>query len=327
MKQNLIHLAQEFIQIEANAIAEISKQLDTPFNREQFTKAVGLITGCKGKIVFCGMGKSGHICYKLASTFSSIGIPSVFLHPAESVHGDLGLLDEKDVLIFISYSGETAELSIPLKYASRKNIPMIALTGDGQSTLAVYSTVVLTTTISKEACPYNLAPTASTTAALVLGDALGLVSAEQKGYSAERFAEIHPAGSLGLRLTMVKDVMASKDLVATANETDTVKSLIGKMTHGHVRGVAAVLNPTGNLIGAVTDGDIRRLLERDQVDLNAPVSTLMSKTPKVIAPTSLVEQAVTIMEEFKIQSLFVVDESKKLLGLVHVQDVLKAKTR
>ena len=318
MDKTLIQLAQQFIQIEANAIAEVSSQLD-----EHFNQAVQLITQCKGKVIFCGIGKSGHIGYKLSSTFSSIGIPSLFLHPSEGVHGDLGVLDEKDILVFISYSGETPELAIPLKYASRKKIPVIAITGKAESTLGKYSNIILKTSVSKEACPFNLAPTASTTAALVMGDALGLVCATQKGYSAEKFAEIHPAGSLGLKLTMVQDRMTKKSQMAIATADETMKSLLSKMSHSHIRGVAAIVDAQEKLIGAVTDGDIRRFLEKSQVDLNQPVQALMSKNPKTLAPTDLVEHAVSIMEEFKIQSLFVVDATKTVLGLIHIQDVLR----
>ncbi len=321
-KQDLISLAREFIQVEANAINEVAQQLD-----QSFIRAVELIVGCKGKIVFCGIGKSGHICYKLSSTFSSIGIPSVFLHPSEGVHGDLGLLDEKDVLVFISYSGKTAELGIPLKYASRKKIPVIAITGGKDSLLAQHSDVVLMTAISKEACPFNLAPTASTTAALVVGDALGLVCAIQKGYSAERFAEIHPAGSLGLRLTTVGELMYPPEQVPAAHENSPIQGLISKMTHGSVRGVAAVVDESGKLIGSVTDGDIRRFLETSNVDLTLPVSSLMAKDPKSISAEVLVEEALAMMEEFNLRFLFVINEKQQLLGLLHINSILKKKVR
>ncbi len=317
-----IDLAREFIKIEANAIEEVSKQLD-----ESFSRAVEMISACKGKVVFCGIGKSGHIANKLSSTFSSIGIPSVFLHPSEGVHGDLGLLDEKDILIFISFSGETAELGIPLKYAARKKIPMIAITGGRNSTLAKHANTVLMTEISKEACPFNLAPTASTTAALVLGDALGLVAAKAKGYSAEKFAEIHPAGSLGLRLTMVQDLMQPVDKIATVLGSDTIKTLLAKMTHSSIRGVAAVVDANHKLLGSVTDGDIRRFLEKASVDLNQKVETLMNPKPKSLLPIELVEKAISLMEEHKIQSVFIADQNHKLLGLLHIQSILGQKFR
>ena len=191
MASENVQLARQYIEIESKAIQELSSQLDS-----RFDQAVELLKKTTGKVVFCGIGKSGHICKKLSSTFSSIGMPSVFLHPSESIHGDLGLLGEGDLLIFISYSGESFELTLPLQFAARKKIPVISITGNPESALAKHSQVVLTTKISQEACPFNLAPTASTTAALVLGDVLGLVAASKKGYSAEKFAQIHPAGIL-----------------------------------------------------------------------------------------------------------------------------------
>jgi len=316
MSANLVTLAQDFIKIEAQAIQHISNLLDEKNNAKAFHEAVNLIVNGRGKLVFCGIGKSGHIAAKLASTFSSVGIPALYLHPSE-----------KDVLFFISYSGETAELSIPLKFAARKKIPVISLTGNMASTLAKHSTVVLNTSVPKEACPYNLAPTASTTAALVMGDALGLVCAMQKGYSADKFAEIHPAGNLGLRLMMVKELMSDAKQVPTVHANENIKNLISKMTHGTVRGAAAVVDAAGKLVGTVSDGDIRRFLEQDVVDLKAPVSMVMSNNPKTIRSTDLVEQALAKLEEFKIQFLFVVEDSGQFVGLVHVNSILGKKLR
>jgi arabinose-5-phosphate isomerase len=199
------------------------------------------------------------------------------------------------------------------------------LTSNHQSTLAQHSTVVLNTSVPKEACPYNLAPTASTTAALVMGDALGLVCAMQKGYSADKFADIHPSGNLGLRLMMVKQLMADAKQVPTVHANENIKSLISKMTHGSVRGAAAVVDAAGKLVGTVSDGDIRRFLEQDAVDLKAPVSMVMSNNPKTIRSTDLIEQALAKLEEFKIQFLFVVEDSGQFVGLVHVNSILGKK--
>jgi arabinose-5-phosphate isomerase len=318
MKSDRIALARSYIQIESNAIQEVSAQLG-----ENFNQAVDLIAKCTGKVVFCGIGKSGHIGNKLSATFSSIGIPSLFLHASESMHGDLGVLASNDILLFISYSGETSELTVPLKFAARKKIPIISMTGKLDSTLAKHSQVVLSISISKEACPYNLAPTASTTAALVMGDALGLVAAHEKGYSPEKFAENHPSGMLGLRLTQIQDLMWKEKDIAVMHEADTVKTLLSKMTHAKVRGVAAVVDANSILQGVVTDGDIRRFFERPDAALTQTVSSVMSKNPKTLSPLELVENAISIMEEFKIQSLLVTDSNRKLLGLIHVQNILK----
>ena len=322
MASENVQLARQYIEIESKAIQELSSQLDS-----RFDQAVELLQKTTGKVVFCGIGKSGHICKKLSSTFSSIGMPSVFLHPSESIHGDLGLLGEGDLLIFISYSGESFELTLPLQFAARKKIPVISITGNPESALAKHSQVVLTTKISQEACPFNLAPTASTTAALVLGDVLGLVAASKKGYSAEKFAQIHPAGILGLRLTMVQSVMCPLNQIATVERHETIKNLIPKMTHGKIRGVAAVVGPSQSLLGAVTDGDIRRFFEKPNVSLDQKVEELMSSKPKTIPSDALVEQALTMMEEHKIQSLFVMNHEKpeQVVGLIHIQHILKEK--
>jgi arabinose-5-phosphate isomerase len=320
--KDFISAGKRYIQIELDAINALMDQMD-----EHFNQAVRIIADCKGKVVFCGIGKSGHICNKLSSTFSSIGIPSIFLHPAESAHGDLGVLDKNDILICISYSGESDELVLPIRYAARNNIPMIALTGNLLSTLARNATVAVSTRIPKEACPYNLAPTASTTVSLVMGDALGLVAAIEKGYTEETFAKIHPAGSLGIRLTKVKDLMVPVSGFAIAAPSDQLKTVISKMTAQKIRGIAAIVDSNQHLIGALTDGDLRRFFERDQLDFHQSVDNLMNDSPKTILPNELVENALAKMEQFNIQSLFVCDESGKILGAIHIQNILKDKTK
>jgi arabinose-5-phosphate isomerase len=320
-----VKLAQKYIEIEKQAVRELMHRLNDARVAQAFDLAVKRITECQGKVVFCGIGKSGHVGVKLSSTFSSIGIPSVFLHPSEGVHGDLGLLDSKDVVIFISYSGETKELAIPLQFATRKSIPIIAMTGGLESSLARCAQIVLDVSVSKEACPFNLAPTASTTTAMVLGDALGLVCAEEKGYSPEKFAEIHPAGNLGLRLTKVRDVMMGLDQVPKALENDSIKSLLSKMTHGSVRGMAAILNRSGKLVGVVSDGDLRRYLERDQIDLMVEVKTMMTLQPKTIAEDALIEEALVMMERGKIRFLMATDSAGELKGLIEINAILRGK--
>lgn len=318
--------AQRVLETEAKAILDLKNRLD--YN---FEKAVELMFSCTGKVVVTGMGKSGHIGRKLAATLSSTGTPSFYVHPAESSHGDLGMVTKQDVLIAISYSGETRELGSVIAYCSRKNIPMIAMTGGLKSSLAQASQSVLDVSVSREACPLGLAPTASTTATLAMGDALAMTLHVRRGFRAEDFAEFHPGGSLGTRLLLrVKDVMHSGEALPIVPLQCSLREVVSKMTGKEVRGVAGVIDGEGTLVGVVTDGDLRRRLEKSADPLNGVAEDLMSRHPKTVDSNEMAERALFLMEQFAIQVLFVVDVSvnpHRPVGILHLQDLLKAKIR
>ncbi len=316
--------AKRVLEIEAQAILDLKDRLD-----ESFEKAVELLCECKGKVVVAGMGKSGHVGRKLAATLSSTGTPSLFLHPAESSHGDLGVVAEGDCLVVISYGGGSQELQDLLTYATRKGLSLIAMTGNQNSDLAKAATVSLDIKVKEEACPLKLAPTSSSTVSLALGDALAMAALKKKGFREEDFAEYHPGGKLGRRLlTRVSDLMHDNGGLPVVSENDSMRVIVGKMTGSHVRGVAGVVDSEGFLKGVITDGDIRRHLEKNQNPLEAEVSELMSTRPKTIDKNELAVKALFIMEQFSIQSLFVVDsESNKPVGLIHLQDLIRAKIR
>ncbi len=319
-----IEEARRVLKIEAESILELIDRLD-----DKFEKAVDLVCSCEGKLVVAGMGKSGHVGRKIAATLSSTGTPAVFLHPAESSHGDLGLVSENDSLLVISYGGGSQELNDLITFATRKGIPLIAMTGNPESQLAKASTVTLDISVKQEACPLKLAPTSSSTATLALGDALAMAALKKKGFKEEDFAEFHPGGKLGRRLlTRVRDIMHDNGGLPVVKDTDTMVTVVGTMTGGDVRGVAGVTNSDGQLIGVITDGDIRRNLEKNKNPLDSSVKDLMSSQPKTIDPNELAVKALFIMEQFSIQSLFVVNpENQKPEGLIHLQDLIKAKIR
>ena len=315
------------LEIEARAIDHLRKKLD-----QSFVKAVDVLEACKGKVVITGMGKSGHVGRKIASTMSSTGTPAVFLHPAESSHGDLGMIANDDVIIAISYGGEAHELQDILKYTARKGIPLIGITGKPQSTLSKSATVFLDVGIEEEACPLGLAPTASSTATLALGDALAMCLIKRRGFKEEDFAEFHPGGSLGRRLlTRVEDVMHGGDTLPIVKGETGMREVLSAMTKKDVRGVAGVVDDKGALVGVITDGDIRRCLEKSHNPLGDSAQDIMSKNPKTVDASELAEKALFMMEEFAIQSLFVVRRSSAQptypVGLLHLQDLLKAKLR
>lgn len=327
MKTNDLEEAAKVFDIEARAILDLKNRTG-----ENFIKALDFLVGCKGKVVVTGMGKSGIIARKIAATFSSTGTPAIFVHPAESSHGDLGMITKGDVVLAISYSGETAELSHILAYAARKDIPLIGLTGKTKSALAQASQIAIDIGVKEEACPIGLAPTASTTATLAMGDALAVALMKRRGFKTEEFAEFHPSGSLGARLlTRVKDLMHSGEAVAVVRKTDDMKSVIAKMTSKDVRGVAGVVDDAGQLIGIITDGDLRRRLDKSQNPLQDKAGDIMSSNPKMIDLEEMAEKALYKMEQFTVQSLFVVDKGSstplKPIGILHFQDLLKAKIR
>lgn len=318
--------AQMVFDIEAQAILNLKNRLST------FSDAINLLHSCKGKVIVSGIGKSGVIGRKLSSTFNSTGTPALFLHPAESSHGDLGVISQNDIVLAISYSGANTEMNDLLNYVARKNIPLIAITGQIDSELARTAHVVLNVAIEKEACPMGLAPTASSTATLAMGDALAIVLLKRKGFNEEDFAEFHPGGKLGRRLlTRVQDVMKTSSEIPIVKRNFNLRQVIVEMTHKEIRGVAVVLEENGDLAGVIVDGDIRRWLERHSNPLEVMAETIMTPHPKTIDASELAEKALFMMEQFSILSLIVVDRSSeypsKPVGVIHLHDLLKAKIR
>ena len=324
---NLIEQAKTVLRVEAQAILDLQDRLD-----DSFLKAVEAVLQCKGKVILTGIGKSGYIARKIASTMTSTGTNAIYLHPAESSHGDLGIITQDDIVIALSYGGESQELISILNYITRKNIKLISITGNLKSNLAKSSFVALDVHVRQEACPIGLAPTASTTATLALGDALAMTVLKSKGFSPEDFAEYHPGGSLGFRLlTKVSDVMHSGQSLPIVELNTPVKEVLTIMTSKDVRGAAGVVDTAGDLIGVITDGDIRRRLEKSQNPLDGFAKDLMTLHPRTIDANELAEKALFVMEQFSIQMLFVLDknqiQNKKAVGILHIQDLLRAKVR
>lgn len=327
MQERILEQAKKVLEIESKAIIDSVRFLNA-----DFVKAAEWIYQCKGKLVVSGIGKSGQIARKLASTFSSTGTPAIYLHPAESSHGDLGIVTEGDIILALSYGGESLELNSIVSFAARKGIKLIAMTGNLNSSLAKAASAVINIQVDREACPLNLAPTASTTTALAMGDALAMSVLMLKGFTTEEFAEYHPGGSLGFKLlTRVKDLMHKGDALPLVNLDTEIRSVLTIMTHRDVRGCAGVIDNKGDLVGVVTDGDIRRRLEKNQNPLEGKAKDLMTLNPRTIDGSELAEKALFMMEEFRIQMLFVLDRSatdpKKPIGLLHLQDLIKAKIK
>lgn len=296
MSESLVE-ARRVLDIEAKSILEMKNNLD-----DAFTKAVDLLVACKGKVIVAGIGKSGHIARKIASTMSSTGTAALFLHPAESSHGDLGVIGSDDSVIIISNGGDSPELKDLISYVARKSLPMVAMTGNMQSSLAQSATAAINIQVSEEACPLGLAPTSSSTATLAMGDALSMAVLLKKGFRKEDFAEFHPGGSLGRRLlTRVSDVMHGAESLPLVSPTATIKQVVPVMTSKEVRGVVGVINDAKELMGVVTDGDIRRLLETAKDPLNTKVEEIMSRNPKTILAQEMAEKALFVMEQFSIQ--------------------------
>ena len=315
------------LKIEAQSILDIAERLNGGFQ-----KAVDLMLECKGKTIVTGIGKSGQIARKMASTLSSTGTPALYLHPAESSHGDMGVIEKSDLLIAFSYGGEAPEMGPLLSFLARKNVPLIAFTGKNGSSLAKAANVVLDIAVKEEACPLGLAPTSSSTASLALADALAMAVLKRRGFKKEDFAEFHPGGALGKRLTLrVKDVMHSGDALPIVGLQEDMKRVISLMTSKDVRGVAGVIDANSGLIGIITDGDIRRRLEKSSNPLNEKAADVMSKNPKTIDCNELAEKAAFLMQQFKIDRLFAIDKQApnpyQPVGLIHFQDLLNAGIR
>ncbi|MFA5148396.1 MAG: KpsF/GutQ family sugar-phosphate isomerase [Candidatus Omnitrophota bacterium] len=315
----MIKRAKEVLRIEAAAISSLIGRIDN-----NFEKAVKIILACRGKAVVTGMGKPGFIGAKISATFSSTGTPSLYLHPADAIHGDLGRVTKDDVVLAISNSGETEEIIRLLPTLKKIGARIIAMTGNKKSTLARYSDVTLDVAVSKEACPLNLAPTASTTAMLAMGDALAIALLDRRGFKEEDFAFYHPGGSLGKRLVLkVEDIMRKGKASPVVKEDLKIKDVLLRITEARA-GSASVVNSRGALTGIFTDGDLRRHLATDPLLSSKPVKQVMTKNPVTISKDLLAADAFRILRERKIDEIPVVDRSKKPIGLVDVQDLLKA---
>ena len=313
-------MARRVLRIEAEAVAALAEKLDG-----QFIRAIELILSCHGRVIVSGVGKSGHIGRKIAATMASTGTPAYFVHAAEAVHGDLGMITREDVVIAISNSGESDELLTIVPLIKRQGGRLIAITGNNDSSLAREADVHLDARVREEACPLNLAPTASTTAALALGDALAVTLLDARGFGAEDFARSHPGGTLGRRLlTHVRDVMRSSAEVPVVTESTLLPDTLRAMSQGGL-GMAVVCDVDGRLAGVFTDGDLRRAMEK-QGDLRiVTVAQVMTRNPHTIAPERLAVEAVEMMEQYKINQLLVTGEDGKLIGALNMHDLFRAK--
>lgn len=313
-------MARRVLQIEADAVIALSHRLDA-----SFTRAAELILQCHGRVIVSGIGKSGHIARKIAATMASTGTPAYFLHAAEAIHGDLGMLTRGDILIAISHSGESDELLTIVPLVKRQGGRLIAITGNPSSSLALEADVHLNTAVAEEACPLNLAPTASTTATLALGDALAVALLDARGFGPDDFARSHPAGSLGRKLlTHVRDVMRPTSEVPTVTIDTLIPAALLSITRGSL-GMTVVLDANQRLAGILTDGDLRRALEKFG-DLRAlRVDAIMTRNPRSIAPDRLAVEAVEMMEHYKVNQLLVLDGNGHLEGALNMHDLFKAK--
>lgn len=313
-------LAERVLRLEAEAILALIPRLD-----ERFDRAVDLLFGCRGRVIVTGMGKSGLIGRKVAATLASTGTPAYYLHPAEGVHGDLGMVARGDVVLALSNSGETDELLAILPLLTRLGIPIVLLTGNATSTLARQSSVVLDVAVSEEACPMNLTPTSSTTAALAMGDALAMALLELRGLRPDDFAALHPGGTLGWRtLVRVADLMHSGDEIPVVNTDVLMKDAIVEMTRKRL-GITTVVDRAGRLVGVVTDGDLRRAHLRPEPIVDIRAGELATRSPKTVAASELAVKALEIMETFAITSLIIVDAEGRPVGVIHLHDILRAK--
>ncbi|MFC5743677.1 KpsF/GutQ family sugar-phosphate isomerase [Dyella tabacisoli] len=317
----LVRSARTVIATEAAAISALEPRIGPAF-----VEACRLILGCAGRVVVTGMGKSGHVGRKIAATLASTGTPAFFVHPGEASHGDLGMILPQDVVLALSNSGESDEVLFILPVIKRQGIPLIAITGNDQSSLATQADLHLDTSISVEACPLGLAPTASTTAALVMGDALAIALLEARGFTSEDFARSHPAGSLGRRLLMhIGDVMHTGDGIPVVNEDASLTQALMEMTRKHL-GMTAVVDAERRLLGVFTDGDLRRALDDVGVDLRgATVASLMTRGPKTISADKLAIEAAQLMEKHQIHALLVVDHEHRVVGALNIHDLLRAR--
>jgi arabinose-5-phosphate isomerase len=313
-------IAERVLRLEADAILGLIPKLD-----ESFERAIELLRGCAGRVIVTGMGKSGLVGRKIAATLASTGTPAYFLHPAEGVHGDLGMVARGDVVIALSNSGETDEVLAILPLLKRLGVPIVLLTGNPGSALARQCEVVLDVGVPEEACPMNMAPTSSTTAALAAGDALALALLELRGLRPEDYAALHPRGALGWRaLFKVADLMLTGDAIPIVPDTTPLRAVIVEMTQKR-KGMTTVVDGEGRLLGVITDGDLRRLHLRGDSIEDLTAGQVASREPKVIRSEDLAAKALEVMETWQITSLVIVDQARRPVGLIHLHDVLRAK--
>ena len=317
--QDLKSRAQRVLEIEARAIMDLVPKVGI-----EFIEACDLCLQCRGRVIVTGMGKSGHIGGKIAATLASTGTPAFFVHPGEASHGDLGMITPKDLVIAVTYSGETAEIITILPLLKRLGLPLISMTGAPDSTLGSAATVVLDTAVQEEACPLNLAPTASTTAALAMGDALAVALLESRGFTVEDFARSHPGGALGKRLLLhVEDLMHTGDQIPRVGADSGLAEGLLEMTQKGL-GMTAVTTPDGQLQGIFTDGDLRRALDNNLDVHNTSMRDVMTAQCETVRPDQLAAEAVRIMEQRKINALLVVDDNDLLVGALNVHDFFRA---
>lgn len=316
-RSRVIAEGRRVLALEGRAIAGLEERLG-----DDFAEACGLIAGAKGRVITCGLGKSGHIARKVAGTLTSTGSPATFLHPVEALHGDLGIVGANDVAIIISKSGRSDEIAGLVAYLTRLRVPMIALVGAAGSQLAEHATVTLDCSVDEEACPMDLAPTASSTAALAMGDALAVTVLQMKGFTPDDFAQLHPGGALGRKLTVrVKDVMEAErypSLPASATMKDAIAPL------AEMRGTVPIVDDDGRVAGVITAGDLTRLMERDDGFLGRSVAEVMTREPRTASPDELGAAAASRMEAHGIMALPVVSDEGRLLGMVHLHDLMRA---
>lgn len=314
-----ISIAKEVIRKEAQAIFDLEHKIN-----EEFVQAVDLLAKCKGRVIISGMGKSGIIGRKIAATLTSTGTSAMFLHPAEGMHGDLGAVHKDDVIICISKSGDTSELFQIFPVLKRIGVPIISIVGNRRSRIAERSDIVLDVSVKEEACPFNLAPTSSTTAALVMGDALAVALLEKRNFNAEDFAMFHPGGSLGKKLSMkIDDIMFTGDRIPKINEDLPLEKVIFEITSKRF-GSTCVINQNNKLTGIITDGDVRRLVERTKDIWNLTAKDVMSKFPKTVKTGTMASDALKLMTDFSIMQVIIVDEENRPKGIVHIHDLLEA---
>lgn len=314
-----ISIGKEVIHKEAQAIFDLEKKINA-----EFAQAVELLAKCKGRVIISGMGKSGIIARKIAATMTSTGTSAMFLHPAEGMHGDLGAVHKDDVVICISKSGDTSELFQIFPVLKRIGVPIISIVGNRRSRIAERSDIVLDVSVKEEACPFNLAPTSSTTAALVMGDALAVALLEKRNFNAEDFAMFHPGGSLGKKLSMkIDDIMFTGDRIPKVHEDLPLEKVIFEITSKRF-GSTCVIDQEDRLTGIITDGDIRRLVEKTKDIWNLTAKDIMSKYPKKVKIGTMAADALKLMTNFSIMQVIIVDDENRPRGIVHIHDILEA---
>lgn len=317
--KKIITLARKVLEEEAQAILNLRDAINN-----NFVQACQYLLACEGRIIVTGIGKSGHIANKIAATLASTGSPAFFIHPSEASHGDIGVITKKDVVIALSYSGNTQEILTILPVIKLLGIPLITITGNPKSSLAKLANVNLNVSVKKEACPLGLAPTSSTTASLAMGDAIAIALLEARGFTPEDFARSHPGGALGKRLLLrVEDLMRTGDTIPKVTKNSLLTEALIEMSRKHM-GMTTVINNNGSLAGIFTDGDLRRALDKNLDVHSTKVATVMTKNCKTISPGTLAAEAVKIMEQYQIMSLIITDKNQVPIGAIHMHDLLKS---